>query len=312
MRSAGYRLAVAAVALTIASCADSSGGGITGSGLVIGTITDFGSIFVNGLEIEVGEATITIDGAPATEADLRLGMVVEVRGVIDAGAGTGSASSVVFDDELQGPVEQVDVAGSLIVVLGQVVLVDGSTVFDDTSLATLVPGDIVEVSGFRDGDGNVVASRIERKEGEEEIELKGVVAELDADAQTFLLGAQLVDFSGAEIDNAPAGGLADGLFVSVETTQPTVGGVLFAEEIKVEEEGFEGEEGEDVEISGLVTNVISPTEFVMNATRPVRTTTATEFEGGDAGDIVVNAQLEVTGMLDDAGVLVARKIELED
>lgn len=52
--------------------------GLGGTG-VIGTITEFGSIWVNGLEIELTEETqIEMDGQPATEEALRIGQQVAV------------------------------------------------------------------------------------------------------------------------------------------------------------------------------------------------------------------------------------------
>lgn len=291
------------------SCGSGSGGGMTGSGLVIGPITGLGSIVVNGVAFDVDDASIMIDGVPATASDLALGMVVEVRGTIDARTSTGVASSVEFDDDLQGPVEAVDVSQSTIVVLGQVVIVTEATVFDGVTLATLEVGDVIEVSGFPDGEGNVRATRIELESEEEGVELKGLIAELDAEAATFRIGAQLVDYAGAEIENAPPGGLANDLLVEVEADSGPVGGVLVAREVEVEETDFDGDEGEEVEIEGLVTRVISPTEFVLNQTRRVRIDAKTEFENGRAEDMAVNARLEAEGIVGSDGVLVAREIE---
>ena len=61
----------------------------------------------------------------------------------------------------------VDLAGNMLVVLGQAVRVSDLTSFDDSfanpSLAGISPGDIVEVSGLRDSDGIIDATRIEPK-----------------------------------------------------------------------------------------------------------------------------------------------------
>jgi hypothetical protein len=79
---------------------------------------------------DVDTASVVIDGTPAAASELRLGMVVEVRGTVDARTATGVAASVEFDDDLQGPVEAVDESQSTIVVLGQLVFVTEATVFD--------------------------------------------------------------------------------------------------------------------------------------------------------------------------------------
>lgn len=294
------------------SCASGSGGGITGSGIVIGPITGLGSIVVNGVTFDVDNATVSVNGSSATTSDLKLGMVVEVRGTIDAAAATGTATSVAYDRDLQGPVEAVDVAQSTIVVLGQLVIVTNATVFDGTTLATLAVGDVIEVSGFVDAQGNVRATRIELEGDEEGVEIKGRIADLDPDAMTFRIGGQLVDYSQAQIENAPSGGLANDLYVEVKAQQSgSVGGVLFADEIDVKGTDFSGDEGEDVEIEGLVTRVISSTEFVLNQTRTVRINAQTKFDNGSAADIVVDAALTVEGVVGNDGVLVAEEIEFD-
>ena len=309
---AWHVLSVLTAGLLFASCAGDSGGGITGSGYVIGPITGLGSIVVNQIAFDVSSATITIDGSPGTDNELQLGMVVEVRGSIDAEAATGVATDVTFESDLRGPVEQVDPEGGVVIVVGQVVLTTTSTVYDNTTLATLAPGDFVEVSGFRDGDGNVIATRIERKEGGGDIEISGFIQDLDAGVETFMIGAQLVDYTDAVIVEAPDGGLSDGLFVEVVTTQPLSGGIFFATAVKVETGEFEGKEGEDVEIEGVVSSVLSASEFMLNATQHIRITETTRVEGGTAADIVVNRKLHAKGRVDVSSTLVAETIELED
>ena len=292
-----------------ASCASGSGGGMTGSGIVIGPITGLGSIIVNGVTFDVDNADVVVEGAPAGPADLKLGMVVEVRGTIDAGTASGVASRVEFDADLQGPVEAVDVAQSTIVVLGQLVIVTNATVFDGTTLQTLAVGDVIEVSGFVDGEGNVRATRVELENEADGVEIKGLIAELDADAQTFRIGGQLVDYSTAEIKNAPPAGLSNDLFVEVHAHGGPTGGVLVADEVDVKGTDFGGDEGEEVEIEGLVTRVNSATEFVLNQTRRVRIDSRTEFENGSAADIAVDTRLEAEGIVDSDGVLAAREID---
>ncbi|MBE9564781.1 MAG: hypothetical protein IMF17_06000, partial [Proteobacteria bacterium] len=96
-----------AITLTIAACSPSGGGlaGIGGSGYISsGSITGFGSVFVNGVEFETDSAIFDVDGDSGTQADLAIGMIVKVDGSINADGITGTATSIRFDDELQGPV----------------------------------------------------------------------------------------------------------------------------------------------------------------------------------------------------------------
>ena len=53
------------------------------TGIARGHISRFGSIFINNREFDISNAVITVDGRTASEADLELGQVVFVRGLLD-------------------------------------------------------------------------------------------------------------------------------------------------------------------------------------------------------------------------------------
>ena len=77
--------------LILAACA---GGGETGTGLAptdgsskdvsVGRITAFGSVWVNGVKFETPATQVTVEGAASSTTALRLGMVVTVKGTINA------------------------------------------------------------------------------------------------------------------------------------------------------------------------------------------------------------------------------------
>lgn len=75
--------------------------GISGSGKAIGVITQFGSIFVNGVEYDTSEAIIIVNGVIATEDDLGVGMVVFIQGTVNEDGVTGVAEVVIVDDNLK-------------------------------------------------------------------------------------------------------------------------------------------------------------------------------------------------------------------
>ncbi len=104
------------------SCSLACGGGGGGSGGVTagidrggivtatGAITGFGSVHVNGVHYVTTGATITIDDNPGTESDLRVGQVVRIEGRIEQDGINGTATRVIFDDEVEGPVQSIDLA----------------------------------------------------------------------------------------------------------------------------------------------------------------------------------------------------------
>ncbi|MEH3144343.1 MAG: DUF5666 domain-containing protein [Methylobacterium frigidaeris] len=127
--------------------------GIGGTG-VVGTIRDFGSIVVNGLRIAYPpDAAVTIDGRPASVADLRLGQVVRV--VAREGESGLTTARIAVEREVTGPVEAV--GRGRLRVLGQRVATAGMT---GPAQGWRI-GDRVAVSGLRRPDGSIAASLIE-------------------------------------------------------------------------------------------------------------------------------------------------------
>ncbi|MGD9598040.1 MAG: DUF5666 domain-containing protein [Steroidobacteraceae bacterium] len=286
-------------------------GGIQGSGRMVsvGTITGFGSIFVNGVEFATANAQIRSGGRTATEADLRIGQVVNVQGSVNSGGTTGTATQVSFDADVVGPVTQLDVAAGTFVVLGQTVRVTGNTHFD----ADIVPsnvaglataGIVVEVSGFVNAAGEILATRIEREAPGGEFEVRGAVQNLDATVRTFRINALTVDYGSATLE----GTLADGRLVEVEGTTFTVGGALTASKVEVKS-GIGAATDDDVELEGLITRFASGTDFEIAGQR-ITTNASTRFDlqGVTLG---VDVHVEVEGRIDANGVLVAREVEVE-
>jgi hypothetical protein len=286
----------------------------TTSTVVVGTITGFGSIFVNGIEFATDGASFTVDDNPGVESDLSLGQVVTIVGSLDDNGSTGSADDVIVDDQVEGPIESIDATAGQIVVLGQTVTIDASTVFDDRvappSIDGLQVGELVEVSGLRDAAGSIVATRIEPATAGGELEVHGTVSALDTAHGVFSINGLTIDYSTATLDDFPAGAPADGDFVEVHGSGFGAGGELIATRVELEAGPFGGI-GDDVqvEVEGLVTRFVSATDFDV-AGQAVTTTAGTEFENGVADDVALGVKVEVEGRIDDNGVLVAEKVSL--
>lgn len=129
------------------------GTGIRGTGIV-GIVSGFGSICVDGMEVSVApNAPVMVDGAPGRQADLRIGQVVAIPAT-----DRNKALSIAVRHEVSGPVETVvSTQPGIVVVAGQRVRVPSSAV----GSATIQPGAWVEVSGLRDEDGDIAATRID-------------------------------------------------------------------------------------------------------------------------------------------------------
>jgi Domain of unknown function (DUF5666) len=278
-----------------------------------GPVANFGSIVVNGVRYNTDNASFSVDGLPGTQADIKVGHIVTVTGSVNSDGSTGNASSVSFDDLVKGPVDSIDLGAQRLVVLSQTVIVDAGTSFDDrfspASLDGVSTNQIVEVSGQFDADGNIVATRIEPKPAGTEFEVHGTVSNLDTVAMRFNLQDLVVDYSAATLDDFPGGQIANGDFVEAKGTSLGGGGELLATKVELESVLPGAGNGDFVEIEGFITRFASPEDFDVSGL-PVTTTSATRYEGGGPTDLGLNIKVEVDGVLNDAGVLVASKIDI--
>jgi hypothetical protein len=287
--------------------------GIVRTGMAVGPISNFGSIVVNGVHYTTTNANITVDDAPGTQADLRVGQVVRITGELEDGATTGLATSVNFDDNVEGPIQSMDVAGNQLVVLGQTVVIGAATSFDDSiqprSLAGLVVGDIVEVSGLVMADGGISATRIEKKPAGSEFEVHGTVSGLDTANQSFSLNALVVDYSAAQLDDFPGGQIENGQAVEAKGILLDANGALIATRIEFEGSLVTGGADDFAEIEGFITRFASAQDFDVSGVA-VTTGAATVFEGGTAADLGLNVKVEVEGIFTAGGAVSASKVDI--
>ena len=308
MKTSLFRPLLFGTLFALASCGGGSSG-TGGNGMTFGTITAFGSVFVNGVEFSTSGATIVLDGNPAMESNLRVGMVVTVSG--SRSGNSGSATRIEVDDAVKGFVEA-KLDANHWTVMGQTVLVDNQTRFENNVQPGV--GDFAEVHGLVVASGTISGSFIEKKNAPfPPFEVKGLVKNHNDAAKTFDIGALTVNYSGATIRDMPnpAGNAWNGLLVEAKgnTCAATpVCGTLTAN--KVEPNGPQMRDADEFEIEGFVTSLTSTSDFVVGNQRVV-TTGSTRFEGGIASDIAVGVKLEVEGVL-AGGVLTASKVEFGD
>lgn len=306
--------------LLILGCGDGGGnelasGGIGGSGNLdtsAGVVASLGSITVNGVTFDTDTAEVIIDDAAAPDdSGLRVGMVVEVRGTINADRISGTAKRVEVNTAVIGAIESID--ATTLVVLGQTITVDTQTRFDEASIVPptidgLGVSDLVRVSGQFSSDGMIRATRIEKIDtGDTTRSVTGFVTNLTP--TTFTLGSLVVDFSDAELEDFEGNPLAAGDYVEVRG-QLTGGSTLVAENVELEDQEFDDDRF--AEIEGIIITADDPQFTLVSAVGPVtfQIDTLTLFDEGSPADLVVGAEVEVEGSFSN-NLLEAEIIEVE-
>jgi len=286
-----------------------------------GVITGFGSIFINGVEYETDSASFVVDGVEGDESLLKLGMVVTLSG--DAAAdGTGEAIAVEFENEVEGIVidnSSYPVDGTLNI-MGLTIHTDEDTVFESSdetmiSIADVLIGNVIEVSGYSSGAGNVWATRLEVKKSQhdegDEIEMKGLVS-LPITDSTFMIGDLLVNYDSAEFDDMTSDMLAEDLLLEVKSE---VGfnerNELIASKIELKNSGKKEhryeDDDEEVEVQGVITAVTSTTKIEINGATVVLSD-QTKMIHGSASTLMVGLKVKAKGSIDADGNFVAEKL----
>ena len=315
-------LLVAQATALVAACGGGGGGsvaavvpvgGIDRSGQSVGPVTGFGSVFVNGIEFDTRQATVTRNGQSAPERDLKVGQIVTVVGTRNDTRTTGTATSITYRTNVEGPVTAVNLSTKQLTVLGQTVQVDDGTVFEGVTPADITGvavSDNVEVSGLPGVNGVILATHIEKRAAPATLELRGTVTLLDGAMKKFSIGAQVIDYNGATLANFPAAGIANGDVVEVKGPAPAANAPLQATRVEKEGGSPAGGSGAHSEIEGLVTRFASSSDFDV-AGQKVITNASTRFEEGAAADIKLGARAEVEGTVDGNGALVAETIQVK-
>jgi len=297
-----------------------AGGGTGGTGISAGVITGKGSVIVNDVEFAViPDTVIRLNDIDVLESDLRVGMIVKLRGTFNADGSTGTADSIEAESNVRGRISVLDLGEGSFSVLGQKSFVDNQTIYSGVGgLSDLQRNDVVRVFGFRDVPGDIRATFVERLSGSGgEEEIFGIVSDKDDILGTFRLGFLLVDYVTRNPEIEPPGfDFDNGDPVEVEGVFNVETNRFEATEIEredIEDADFAPMEGEKVEVEGFASDVTetAPGIFTLSVNGfPVRTDANTSYEGGTRADMRDNVRVEAEGVL-TGGVLVAEKIEFE-
>lgn len=291
----------------------SSSAGIQGSGfrslLAVGTVTepvraDSDILVVGGLPYSTSHALIQIDGHAGTQGQIHKGDVVSLLGTAPSDGSAASVSRVAINGSIQGKVSGVDAPSATLFVLGQTVHVTSQTVLGSgmkaTGLSALQSGTAVEVGGFADSAGALVATRIDTKGQSNVSRVVGSIRSLDTTQHTFYINALKIDYGSAEVDTA----LADNASISVQGVQFAGDGALVASQVHsvAAAPGLAGSIGR---IQGLITNFPSSAYFEVNGLR-ILVNSQTRLML--AVPLALDVAVDVAGTFDTSGVLVAESV----
>jgi len=252
----------AGVGISFTSTTTSGGVGSGGTGS--GVVTGFGSLIVDGVRRNDGNATYSTEaqqgsavGMPITGA--MVGQSAEF--VYDA---NGNITSVLMSPEIVGTVTAA-AAGS-ITVLGTTIIANSDPALGPVtsfvgyaSLASVQVGDRVEAHGLLKADSQgkpyLQATLIAQKPAAAGARLSGIVSNYGGGS--FVLGTETVSVGAASI-SPPGATLANGQLVTVWSNSAPVGGVLSASIIRIKQPA---PASGNVILSGAISGFVSNASF---------------------------------------------------
>lgn len=287
-------------------------GGMTGTGMTAGRITGFGSIYVNGIHYNVDDAQFYRDSTSTTEqSDFSVGEYVTITGseVVD---GEAIATRVSFESLIRGIVTVVSTDGIHLKVMGQTITTDELSIFHGfETLSALSLGNLVEISGTRNANNDIVASSItlltQQALPNSNIKLEGTLQNLSIEQKIFSIGDLSIDYSAAHFREGTEKDLSNAVFVSVRSEQTVENNQVFATQVTFKNKRYNYDNNKHIEIEGHITRFETERSFELN-NQAITTDNQTVFEGITAEALALDMSIEVEGMINDQGTLEADKI----
>ena len=311
---------------------DQGGGLVTGTSqstelVVIGPITGFGSVRVNGLTLETAATEILVDGTPVPQSALREGQII--RAVAAVTSSSIDATTIEYRQNVRGPLGQVDAAAGTLTVLGQPVETGTRTVLDigGRTLDQLTVGEVVEISGIPTNAGIVRATYVGAAAPTDAFTVTTTITASDANNLTFALGALNVDYSQVLQLDVPTGipdvglvvevaGTALGpngeLIVDVIRSLPAGPGILTVEDTTAPLAAFPGAPAtteRNANVYGVITATNLPSGISLGDVEVV-ITPLTRVDAGLLSDLQPGRLVQVEGEVVTSGFIQADHIEL--
>lgn len=292
---------VTALTLAVTACGDSTVAGVGGEGTggfnMSGRVDGFGSTIIEGQRLDDSDARVRIDGVELPLTAIKLGSQ------LNAAALGNRLLQADVEAEVTGPLSADVEDDRVLMLLGQRVVLDAHAALRPVleASADLLAGDVVEVHGLRQANGDIVATRVQQRAPTwQEVRLRGPVTALDAAARRFTIGALTVSYANAALSGAP---LAMGRIAVVTANRSALaGGRLTAQRVRVEEAAVDGA----MRVTGFVTH-IAPTLHVRGM--PVDASAARFLNGASSADLQLDRLLRISGRA-SGGTLKAQEIEV--
>lgn len=252
-------------------------------------------ITINGVQISAVGAEVYRNSIPMTAEKFRAGQIISVEAVTDGKKGKVSAIQIEIEDQLQGPIQAIDLDLNTITILGQTIHVTLGTSFTQKSLKTLKINYYLAVFGFRNEKGVLEATLIEvlREDFQatkDKVKLAGEVAAVDIEGGNIVVEGVEIQLNTEAIKEIKVG---DALSLNGFEISSNTGNILSATtaESNIQSEVKNYDINREVVLEGLPKKITDRNIFTLNGyqiTVPLEIMNAQNISSVENRKLIVN------------------------
>ncbi len=299
-------------------------GGISGTGISVGPITGFGSVYVDGLKYDTTGTEFYRNGEFITQGQdaFSLGEVISLTGEIDSVTGERVATRIDFESAVIGTISSREEAGEVkYSVLGYDLEVDPLTlIYGADTLSHIPDGAVLDVSGAAAND-RLLASTIRVQDtlvtspntnggvAEEVVatQFNGEVEQLDTANNTFNIRDVKISYAQSTFENVTALTLKNGDYVRVTSLSSINSSEIIASKVELRDRTEGYEVGQSLGLQGLIEDVASAEYFTLDGIQ-MRLLDDTTFIYGSRTDIAADSLVKVDGTMNADRVLELKEV----
>lgn len=298
--------------------------GIEGTGIIAdaenqliayGPITQFGSIYVNGIKYETDDAELEFVNSSG-KPSLSIGMMVQVHADWQQHeSGIFHAQKVIFDHQIEGPIKSVTRQGDqfLLDVLGTTVIVDSDTATDLGESSMYSSGSVVKVSGLVNENGEIVATYMalisETYVSDQQVELEGLITHISAADKMIKVNGFDVDVSSTKWKNGNFDGIKIGSKVEVIGLYNSDGHKLKATRLRVKNNDLSLKKGNKLTLDTIIAQYESIESFELNGYQS--DASKAEISNGVVEDLGNGIRVKVSGYINQRGIFEIQTLRIK-
>ena len=280
------------------------------------------AVFFNGdiQQVNADQTQIVVDGktvnitaetnisSETNSTALEVGTNVSIDGILDANTNEIAAVFIFIHDSDGNPPglpvilfgNAMNVTADSFEVEGQSINLDPATIYIDGVAADLIDGVIVQVTAESSQGGVLLALEIaffNDSPNDEYFSGAGTISGLNADHTQFNLGNEIVELNPAtQYFGTDQQSIADGMQVQIDGFRDSISNHIVADFLA----SYPENPGGHVCVSGTVQNInADQSQFTLDNGTVVNVTVDTQYLGGTQADLIVGANISISGLTND-------------